>query len=262
MLEAQKAAEAAATESVNAILGEPSTRRLGTSSAMKPRRRELKAAGKGAAGGAAAAEGGTTSEQLKVEQMLGTFMFHWVMMFIALAVGCWSVYYNKRLEKNVKKKVKKAAKDASERLFISTRTARQSKAITEASTRCTGETQENSSEDRDGREDQGAFPISGVYTSNNQAGVDQCINALSQELMEMRRSQVIMEQFQRQLLEEQRSMQRQMQSILGASVPTNGTAREQTNRTSRAALPNLVAVSAATGTVSGADSTIELTLPP
>jgi hypothetical protein len=68
--------------------------------------RFLKAASKGAAGGAVAAEDGE-SNSLDVQQMLGTFFFHWVGIVFSVAVAIVSKYYKLHLKKNDKKSLLK-----------------------------------------------------------------------------------------------------------------------------------------------------------
>lgn len=57
--------------------------------------RNLKAAGKGATAGAVAAANGEDQRRLTIEQMIGTFAFHWGLMAIAIILASMNALYTK-----------------------------------------------------------------------------------------------------------------------------------------------------------------------
>ncbi|CAB9499480.1 expressed unknown protein [Seminavis robusta] len=196
------------------------------------RSRNLKAGGKGAVGGAVAAkgDGASQSEQLTMEQMIGTFLFHWCIMVVSVAIAYWNIYYNKNLKKPVSKALAETGKsirdssvgEASIRWYneqirrgsdkddhdphddsTSQRTANHRRSFnTDMTAKWMDEPQVERSKEPDNCEtDEDA-------KGDHEAAPDKSI---AQELAEMRA-------FQIQILEEQRAMQRQMQSLSQAAV--------------------------------------------
>jgi hypothetical protein len=71
---------------------------------LNPQLRHLKGGSKGSAGAAAgavaASDGGSNSSSLSIQQMLGTFVLHWVLMAMALLLAATSKYYQMHLKKD------------------------------------------------------------------------------------------------------------------------------------------------------------------
>ncbi|CAB9499481.1 expressed unknown protein [Seminavis robusta] len=247
-------------------------RRLRRESATHERQlqlqRYLKAAGKGAVGGAVASHGDATeeSQQLTMNQMIGSFMFHWVTMVFSLAIAFWNMYYNK----HVKKPAKRLVRAATMRNLNTGRRLSPGRLSSDQETKDCSE-RESTEEGREdtsvcaftNRADVATAATSSTRTSSGSANtstsgrvVDKgAYDALSQEVTAMRRSQMLMEDYQRQLLEEQRIMQRQIQTLLSNLQPSS-----LSERPSR--IPTVSTISAATGMLSGRDNgTVELYLP-
>lgn len=79
-------------------------------------RRQLKSNTKGAAGGAVASfgsEGEGDNAKLTLNQMLGTFAFHWLMMAIALGIGHFNFFHDRYVKKHTIMAAELAAKKIS-----------------------------------------------------------------------------------------------------------------------------------------------------
>lgn len=89
----------------SAPLGLPGARRKlvkkNESNALQNHRhhRRMKASSKGAAGGAVASLEGDEASMLTLEQMLGTFAFHWLMMAIALVIAHINYFHDRYVKR-------------------------------------------------------------------------------------------------------------------------------------------------------------------
>lgn len=165
-----------------------------------PGDRMLKAGGKGAAGGAVAAaaqESEDKAKKLTLNQMIGTFVFHWFMMFIAIVIAISKYYYGKHAKNRVDQMTAQVAETVSQQFKISF--------------------QKDSSSNDSEKEDATAAMQLGVPETSNICDRDSNNghnNESDKKLQQMQEQLEAMQQSQQQLLNEQRTLQQQIRLLV------------------------------------------------
>ena len=200
-------------------------------------RRRLKGASGAAAASAAVAAGGGESTKLTLNQMIGTFAFHWIMMAVAVAIAAINNMYQKYVAKKVIKKVKKIKKSISGRIrkncskgeFQNDVETSVMKSETSPGYICGGAALESSTSDRDGI----MKDISGDESSAALQREVAALRGVVTQVLEEQREGADMREIVRALLNEQRELRREIQSLTGASLRLPLEAKEDSYRFTR-----------------------------
>ena len=226
--------------------GEDGTRRqLLPNPTTQIRSRSLKGGRRGAAAGiGATGEDGGASEELTLEQMIGTFMLHWSLTALAIFIGYMKLYYNRY---NVKKQ--HTFQEEEETCHHPSKNdkhfSRRGTTTTEFTSRSTDE---NLTSSRPNSkvcfEESSLDEENDLRTTTSDAGTCRAATTtatgkadVSDQLWALQDSQVRMHQNHCQLLEEQRMLKEQIQ-LLVATVNRQSTQMEEANRRSSSATNN------------------------
>lgn len=160
-------------------------------------RRQLKAGGKGAAGGAVAqkeADSETDAQKLTLNQMIGTFAFHWVMMFVAVSVAHITILYEKYQRQSSSNK---KGDDTKEGYPLASQPSKQTEYTKEVSVDDISSSPYECSRDQ-------------VSTYSAEKMYGDAAHDVSPEFAFLRQSQTQIQEFQQKLMQEQHAMRKQM----------------------------------------------------
>ena len=193
------------------------------SSRRPTQRRQLKAGGRGGASGGAVASFGDgsddlSSEKLTIEQMIGTFAFHWILMGIAIVCAIGTDMYQKHYPTDSQ------ATEATDNGGVGPDGDKSGNnsgddgdtKVTKATSLYKGMSTVSGISDffkdtTNGTATNGTVNGVGIAVDNN--NVQATAASLQKEVTELRQSQLVMQEFQKEMLEEQKKLQRQIQSL-------------------------------------------------
>ena len=196
-------------------------------------RRQLKAT-KAAAGGAVAANGDgyESAEKLTVEQMIGTFAFHWFMSVIAITIGYINLFHDKYVKKHTVKalksvgntmqfdKIGESLKFGSKRRSKTPNTNAGQELNDIYESELSSDFKSTTVNHNLGR--QTTVETAQLFEVSDSSG---STKELHEEMAALRRSQSQMEAFQREVLLEQRKMQEQLALLVGLQSSTTSSIR-------------------------------------
>ena len=193
-----------------------------SSSTKRNRSRQLKAGGKSAAAAATVASsngdtGFDESEKLTIEQMIGTFAFHWILMGIAIASAIsndlYEKYYPSKEKTQQEDQQLQNGADAGNKKNASDSSDTKESSYYKGTSTVSGSTSGISDffDKEKGQIISNGDGSSNGTTSKSETALETA--TLRQEVKELRESQLVVQEFQKEMIEEQRKLQRQIESL-------------------------------------------------